>query len=194
MPLYSTSGMVYTSVCLDSGKKATDACALDVRLNDDNTKYNRVVTVLVYPEDVPKETCDKHVKVEYCVEGGGVATDYCRHFAEVDETVVLEERALVKMTRDELEEIADCKDYKLEDFYESDNYIYFIKDNGADGIFEGIYGKLKQEVEAPYVVCPVHTQEAWEKYQEEHPEEHPEDPEEPTEPDVPTFPGVDGLH
>lgn len=167
--LYSTSGMMYTSVCLDSGKKATEACSHDVRINEDTTKYNRVVTVLVYPEDVPEETCDKHVEVEYCMEGGGVATEYCRHFAEVDESVVLEMRSLVKMTRDELEEIAKCKDYKLEDFYESDNYIYFIKDNGADGIFEGIYGKLKQDVEAPYVVCPVHTQEAWEKYQEENP-------------------------
>ncbi len=35
----------------------------------------RVVYVNVYPEDVPTESCDKHVPMDFCATGVGVATE-----------------------------------------------------------------------------------------------------------------------
>ena len=52
-------------------------------------------------------------------------------------------------------------------------------------MFKGIYGDLKQDVDAPYMVCPVHTKEAWEKYQQTQQPTDPTDPADPTEPSDP---------
>ena len=71
VPLYSGASFQSVTVCLDSGKLATAACSADAR------GISRVATVNCYPEDAPTEYCDKHVQVDYCVTGGGVATDYC---------------------------------------------------------------------------------------------------------------------
>ncbi len=179
--LYDSSNMSYVTVCLDSGMKATSACENDVRIGMTDTDAKRTATVLTYWEDRPKDTCDKHVEVEYCVSGGGVATSFCHLFAAEDPNVKIATKALVKMTREELQEIAKCKQYRLEDIYEMDEYIYLIKKNGSDGVFTGIYGNLKQKQDAPYKLCPVHTQEAWEKYQEEQAKEE----EGPTSPSMP---------
>ena len=67
--LYSTDKMVWVSVCLDSGKLATEACKNDIR-------ESRATSVLCYPEDRPSGSCTQHTNVEYCTTGGGVATDY----------------------------------------------------------------------------------------------------------------------
>ena len=154
--LYNSSKMRSVTVCLDSGKIATDACAADVR-------GGRTQTVQVYSEDRPTKSCDVHVTVKVC-SGGGVATEYCEHFATVDKTVKLESKALVKMTQKEVDEIYKAKKSGIADVYLQDNYVYLVNSNGGDATFKGIDGTLKQS-NAPYAVCREHTKEAWEKYQ-----------------------------
>ena len=61
----------------------------------------RVVYVNVYDGDEPEGTCDKHIQVDYCVTGGGVATDYCYMFSDAQ----IESRSLVKLTQAEVDEI-----------------------------------------------------------------------------------------
>ena len=89
----------------------------------------------------------------------------------------------MKMTQAELDEIAKVKPYNLLDIYEQNEFVYLVNENGSDGVFKGIYGDLNQDVDAPYIVCPVHTKEAWEKYQQS------QKPTEPTEPTSPSNPG-----
>ena len=59
----------------------------------------------------------------------------------------------------------------LDPEYLMDEYVYLINNDGSDGIFKGFSGKANQKVDAPYVVCPVHTKKAWEKYQKQNPPE-----------------------
>lgn len=185
--LYDSSKMVSVSVCIYSGKLATDACRNDIRNGLNGESFSCVQSALVYPEDIPNGYCDKHTNVEYC-SGGGVATEYCHLFAEEDASIKFRESALVKMTQGELDEIAKAKSYNLLDIYEQDVFVYLVNENGSDGVFKGIYGNLDQDVDAPYIVCPVHTKEAWEKYQQS------QKPTDPTDPTEPTTPGVtDGL-
>lgn len=171
--LYDTSGMKSVTMCLDSGKIATSACSKDVR-GISNTQ-----SAMYYPGDLDAGYCDKHVLVDYCTTGGGVATEYCERFAEVGQAVI-EEKALVKMTQDELDEIKKASSYNLSKNYLQDNYIYLVNSNGSDAVFTGIYGNLKQSVSAPYMVCPVHTKEAWEAYEASQAPVQPE-PSEPVE-------------
>ena len=180
--LYDDSGMVSVSVCTYSGKLATDACQNDIRDGLKGQSFSCVQTALVYPEDIPSGYCDKHTEVEYC-SGGGVATEYCHLFAEQDASITFKESALVKMTQAELDEIAKVKPYNLLDIYEQNEFVYLVNENGSDGVFKGIYGDLEQDVDAPYIVCPVHTKEAWEKYQQS------QKPTEPTDPTSPSNPG-----
>lgn len=188
--LYDSSKMVSVSVCIYSGKLATDACRNDIRNGLNGESFSCVQSALVYPEDIPNGYCDKHTNVEYC-SGGGVATEYCHLFAEEDASIKFRESALVKMTQGELDEIAKAKSYNLLDIYEQDVFVYLVNENGSDGVFKGIYGNLDQDVDAPYIVCPVHTKEAWEKYQQS---QKPTDPTDSTDPTEPTTPGVtDGL-
>ena len=112
--------------------------------------------------------CDQHVLVDYCKTGNGVATDYCKKFAEVDKTVEIEEVALVKLTKSQLDEIIKAGTVGLEKAFLRDDYIYYINDDGTD-------------VKAPYQVCTVHTKEAWEAYEKAHPSK----PSNPTTPTVP---------
>lgn len=185
--LYDSSKMVSVSVCIYSGKLATDACRNDIRNGLNGESFSCVQSALVYPEDIPSGYCDKHTNVEYC-SGGGVATEYCHLFAEEDASIKFRESALVKMTQGELDEIAKAGPYNLSDIYEQDEFVYLVNENGSDGVFKGIHGDLQQDVDAPYMVCPVHTKEAWEKYQQS------QKPTDPTDPTEPTTPGVtDGL-
>lgn len=93
--LYDGNCLTTVAVCLDSGKLATDACKSDVR------QFDRVVYANVYPEDVPTETCDKHVMVDFCAIGGGVATEYCSQYPENG----VYRASLVKLTAEEVQEI-----------------------------------------------------------------------------------------
>jgi membrane peptidoglycan carboxypeptidase len=166
--LVDTSNMVYVTVCLDSGRLATDACKLDVR-GFDETPTARTEQLLVYREDIPRGTCDKHVIVDYCCEGEAVANEYCLKFAEVeDEDLVtkIEERALVKMTDKEMEEILKAKKYGLQEPFWSDHIFYYIGNDGSPKDFYGLSGTVNSNAEAPYLVCTMHTQKAWEAYEE----------------------------
>jgi len=179
--LYSTSGWTTVSVCLDSGGLATDACKADVRTGD----VSRVERVMVHSSDIPKSKCTKHVLVDYC-SGGGAATEYCKKFAEVDSSVKLEKKGLVKLTQKEVSEIYAARSYNLEKVYLRDDYVYLVSTDGSDLVWKGFAGNLKRTTDAPYKTCTVHTQAAWEAYQEANPPE-PTVPEvsEPTEPDTP---------
>ena len=175
--LYDDYAMTYTTVCLDSGLLATDACKADIRGED---RTNRV---LVYPQDRQTMECDKHVLVEYC-SGGGVATEWCKHFAEVDETVKIEEKSLVKLTQEQINEMLKAERYNLKEMYLQDNYVYMVKQDGSDEIFKGFKGNLKQEEQAPYLICAEHTRQSWEEYEKLQQEQEPTEPSEPSLPDI----------
>ncbi len=145
-------------VCLDCGKLATEACEKDVR-----TGLNRAAEVSVYREDVPKDKCDCHVPVEYCVTGQGVATEWCVLFAAENQTT-LEERTLVRMTVEQFEKLKKAANQGLESPYVRNDYIYLVDKKGNDAAFKGFKNNLNKEEDHPYMVCPVHTAEAWQEY------------------------------
>ena len=146
--LYDTSEFQSVGVCLDSGKKATAACQNDAR------QMQRVVYVNIYPEDAPEETCDKHVMVEFCTEGGGVANDYCAQYPESG----LVARSLVRMTQKEVQEIKDATRVGLIDAYLMNGYVYLINEDGTDGSWHGFYDNINDGIDAPYAMCQVHAQ------------------------------------
>ena len=156
--LYDTSKMTSVSVCLDSGKIATDACRADVR-------GDRTETVRVYPEDIPGGRCTKHVTQDYCTSGGAVANEYCKHFAEVDTGVSISKKGLLKLTQSEINEIWNARNYGLHAEYLQDNYVYLVDNNGKDASFKGFQKNINSNVTAPYKVCTAHTQASWEAYQ-----------------------------
>ena len=155
MALYNGNVFQTVGVCLDSGMIATAACKSDARGID------RVSYASCYPEDRPGGTCNKHTSVEYCVTGGGVATEYCSLFAE-HEDVTIEARSLVKLTKGEVDTIRQASGYGLYDIYKDDGYVYYL-----DGAWHGFSGNLQPDSDEHYLVCPKHTKEAWEKYQRE---------------------------
>ena len=166
--LYDEEKMEKITVCLDCGKLATEACANDVRVGL-VSGFNRVAEVSVYKEDVITETCDCHVMLDYCMTGNGVANAYCKHFAQVDTSVKLEKKSLVMLTQAEVDQILLAKDFKLNDAYLMDEYVYLISTNGEIASFKGFNNNINQFTDLPYKGCTVHTREAWEQYQGQHP-------------------------
>ena len=150
--LYSGNNFRSVSVCLDSGKLATAACSADAR------GVVRVSTANAYPEDIPTETCDKHVEVQYCVTGGGVATPFCSMFPDAQ----VETRSLVKMTPSEVEEIRAAMGKGLKAEYYQDGYVYYIDDNGNPLPWNGFRNDAGNDADTPYIVCPIHNQQAFE--------------------------------
>jgi len=134
--LHSTSGMVSVSVCLDSGKRATSACGKDAR------GIGRIASARCYPEDVPSGYCNKHVTATLC-SGGGVPTEWCKKFAEVDKSVKIRERSYISYTSAEYNAAAKAVGRGLSSAYIS-----------KKGMASNITKKP----------CPVHTQEAWETW------------------------------
>ena len=179
--LYDRSDMVKVIVCLDSGMVATDACKNDPRTEE----RDRTFEVRVYPEDAPREECNLHVQMEYCEAGGGVATEFCRMFAEVDQTVTFKDVGLLKLTRKQLEEILKASEHGLPDEFIRDDYVYLIENNGSDAIFKGFKGKVNKDVDAPYLVCPLHNEKTWQEYQDSLIPEIPTNPTNPTDPTDP---------
>ena len=116
--VYDDSEFVEVGICLDSGKLATDACVHDIR-------GSRVQYGTCYAEDVPTETCDKHIVVDLCASGNGAATQYCKHYAELG-MVTLKQVSLVKMTKVEVEAIEAARKHGLASKYLQDNYIYLV--------------------------------------------------------------------
>jgi len=172
--LYDDSKFVQISVCLDSGKLATEACSNDVR----GTGMSRVVTGKLFQEDMPTEVCDKHVTVEYCGSGTGAASVYCKNFAAVHQTTIVR-KSLVKMTQKEVYDIVKASKAGLSSAYAADNYVYLVDGSGKAISFHGMAytaslldttGKvytgpiLNEGIDSPYLLCTEHTQEAWEAY------------------------------
>lgn len=140
--LYNGNAFHSVGVCLDSGKLATEACHADVR------GIPRVAYVNVYYGDEPSETCDKHVMVQFCGDGGGVATEYCPGVAS---------RSLVRLTEDEVAAIRAAANTGLNESYLYDNYVYYL----GDGNWHGFSGNANYGAEAPYVMCPIHDASSW---------------------------------
>ena len=156
--LYSTSKMSTVTVCLDSGKLATDACKSDVR-------GNRTQSVLVYSGDRPGTKCNLHVSVDFCTTGDGVATEYCTKFAGVDSTVSIVKKSLLKLTKGDMNEILDAKGAGLDPMFYQDNYVYLVTGDGKDGAFRGFFNNINSGITAPYKVCTKHTQASWNDWQ-----------------------------
>ena len=158
--------MVEVSVCLDSGKLATDACSCDVR-GDVRTR-----TVYVYPEDVPTESCDKHVMVQYCydAEGNpiGVANEYCLKFGAVG-MVRLENKSLVKLTMAEIEALLAAEEFGLQVQYLDNGYVYLVDEFGQPTPFYGFKDDINLGLMDNCVGCHVHNQENWEDYHAKNP-------------------------
>ena len=144
-PLYNGNAFRTVAVCLDSGKLATDACRADVR-------GDRVAYVNCYPEDAPTESCDKHVFVDYCVTGGGVATEYCYMYPDAD----IQSRSLVKLNQDEVNEIRSALAVGLQDVYGNDGYVYLVDRDGDPISWYGFDGNANSGYDAPYLMCPLH--------------------------------------
>jgi len=166
--LYDGSKFSGYSICLDTGKIATAACEKDVR-GGRHTSF-----AYCYREDISGQSCDQHVLVEYCVTGGGVATDYCRRFEDVE----IKEVSLVKRSRAEINELKAAKGCGLQAEHTLDNYIWY-----TDGNWHGFSGNAQPDVNAPYIICPKHNKESWEEYEEQKRLE--EEATRPTEPDEP---------
>lgn len=147
--LYNGNAFTNVSICLDSGKLATPACSLDAR------GIARVVSVNCYPEDVPTEYCTKHVQVDYCVTGGGVATEYCRMFPDA----VVESRSLVRLNQTEVNEISAALQVGLEGVYGTDGYVYYVDNYGNALAWYGFSGYANNLTGQPYISCPLHNQD-----------------------------------
>lgn len=199
--LYDRTDLVDVTICLDSGKVATEACMADIRIGVDGVPktFTRVETVKVYKEDLIKDKCDKHVMHETCSEGHAVANEYCKLFAEAaaaakdpnagtpaddKDALKIEKRGLLIMTQEEIDELIKLKKFGIESQYLLDMYVHLVDKNGKDIEFKGFENKIKTEEKLPYAVCQVHTKEAWEQYQASLPTQ-PSEPVEPEDPDMP---------
>ena len=183
IPLYDAGDMVSVSVCLDSGRLATEGCYHDLRTADG---LSRVEKVLVYPQDKPGAYCDRHIQLDYCVDGHGVANEYCKKFAELG-AVKLEAMSLLKMTQSQLDALLKVKGKGLSAEYLRDDYVYLVDKNGGAANFYGFNGDINKGLKLPYQVCRVHTKQSWEDYntppETTAPTQPPTEP--PTEPTIP---------
>ncbi len=165
VPLYDTEGMVQVSICLDSGKLATEACRCDIRSGDTNRVQSGI---WVYQEDAPTEFCDKHISVEYCGEGGACANSWCKKFASVG-AIRLDSVSLVKMTQSRIDRLVELEGHGLMWYYLRSDYIYLVDDMGNPLPYHGMHGNLNTDSNLPYLSCKLHTEAAWESYKAGHP-------------------------
>ena len=142
--LFNAGAMQNVNICLDSGLRASDACYNDARGID------RVVSVMCYAEDVPGGVCTKHVSVHYCVDGGGVANEYCSMYGDAN----VQTRSLVKLTPAEVREIRDAGRSGLVDAYLNNGYVYYVDEGGNELEWTGFHGGMVSG--APYMTCTVH--------------------------------------
>ena len=167
--VYNEYQMRRVTVCKDSGCIATEACKADPR-------GDRSQSVLVYSDDVPTKSCDKHVLVDYCASGDGVPNQYCKQVDGLTFTKV----GLLKVTNEELEAIKKAQTV----VGLTDGLFYLVDNKGADRWFYGLDGKTNLGTEAPYKLCTKHTAESVKPPETE--------PEETTEPggDTPADPNA----
>ncbi len=186
--LVNTRNMKDVKICMESGLLATEACEADIRSGDG---LNRIDEVTLYRDDIPEKPCDKHVTVTYCTEGHGVATEFCSLFAAAEaKNEMLKEVSLVKLTQADVDAIVKAEKKGMNAFFVRNDYIYLINPDGTDASFKGLKNDMNKDVEAPYIVCPVHTQEAWEAYQAATNPTEPSVPVDPNAPSDPTVPAV----
>lgn len=148
--LYNGNAFTNVSICLDSGKIATAACYSDARGID------RVVSVNCYPEDVPNGYCTKHITMDYCVTGGGVATEYCY----MDPTAIIESRSLVMLNQSEVNDIISGLRVGLDATYGNDGYVYYTDNYGNPITWTGFSGFATNLVGTPYLTCQIHTRDS----------------------------------
>ena len=115
----------------------------------------------MYPDDVPKETCDKHIMLDYCVDG--VASTYCKNMANMGR-VTLTKKALLMVTQDELDAIIEASDKGLQEPYTKDNYIYLVDANGNPIPFYGIRGNINSGTTNCCQYCSKHTKSSWDSF------------------------------
>ena len=172
--LYSTSNFRGYAVCLDSGAAASAACERDVRTYLHDTA--RTGYAYAYSEDAPVGVCDRHVLVEYCTTGGGVANEYCYKFAAVKD-VNIDSRALLKMTPSQVQVIEGAMSSGLKSAFDDNRYVYYVSEAGVPLDWHGFDGKANKNISAPYVICTKHTEKTWNDYLEEQAAKETEPPE-----------------
>lgn len=145
-PLYDESKLIEVSVCLDCGKLATETCLRDIRTAEYG--ITRVAKAMVYQEDAPTESCDCHILVDYCPSCKTGAHDGCTFTVQ---------RALVKMTESQVEDIYAASKAGLWQSHSGENYIYLVDKKGNPIPFYGFEGDKNKGVESPYLICTVHS-------------------------------------
>ena len=162
VPLYNSSMFEEITVCLDCGKLATDACSIDARYYNTSTK--RTAKAKVYAEDIPYESCDCHVIIDFCSSSNCAANEYCKEFAKLGQTQIVK-RSLVKTTKSGLEAIRVAAGKGLnQNYYYYSNYIYLVDKDGKPIPYFGIFDNVNEGLSVPYTQCSVHTQASWEAY------------------------------
>ena len=143
--LYNKENFVSVQVCADCGKLATAACHQDVRTHQYG--LSRVEKALVYPEDVPTESCDCHIMVDFCTACKAVANTGCTHVVQ---------RSLVKMTQAKVDAIIDASEVGLWKSCRDENYIYLVDKQGNPVPFHGFNNDKNIGLDMPYVTCHIH--------------------------------------
>ncbi len=160
--LFDDSQFEEITVCLDCGNLATDACSIEARRY--NTGTVRTENVKVYVEDIPLENCSCHVIIDFCESCNAVANEYCKKLAAVGQCT-LTKRSLVKLTQNQVSDIAAAQRNGLSSAHTKDNFIYLVDKNGNPlNSFKGINGNQNAGVDAPYLVCSIHTKAHWDAY------------------------------
>ena len=164
VPLYDDDKLMEVTICLESGKLASDACRHDIR------GTNRLYQTKVYEEDMPTSYCDQHIAVDHCVDGA--VTDYCKLFYMAGQTGV-SSKGLVKLTQAQFNELleAEGKGIASDSIYLDDRYVY-LTDNRGNPVnsYKGFHGSVNANYLAPCIMCTHHTKAAWDAFVATHPQ------------------------
>ena len=162
IPLYREDDMRTVDICVDCGNLATTACNMDARIF--NTGLKRTEAICLYVEDIPVESCKCHVMVDFCETCNAVANEYCKQFDAVGICTV-SKRSLYKLTADGVDDLAAAIEHGLREVHTRDNFIYLVDKYGnAVNNYHGLLGDKNKGINAPYLVCDLHTKEQWEAY------------------------------
>ena len=66
-----------------------------------------------------------------------------------------------------VDEINKAKSCGLQAMYYQDNYVYLVDKDGDPLDWHGFNGKANKGVKEPYIVCTIHTEEAYKEFMEE---------------------------
>ena len=108
-------------------------------------------------------------------------------FAEAEaKDKMLEKVSLVKVSEADLEAILKAEKKGMSEWFFRDDYIYLVKKDGTPANFKGLKNDKNKDVDAPYIVCTLHTKDAWDAYQATTNPTEPVDPNAPADPNAPT--------